>query len=180
MTDYGRPARDEPGYRSTPARDDDATTIHANADAGSSYTPPADVRPAWAQQSQWDDSQPGHWFDTSPRGVSYVRTQQVEPTARRSRGAGLLLVPLLLVSLISAGLASAGTYFALQASGRLDLPPAASSDGGGRSATLTTSGGGTTQPIRIDDQSAVTEADAATSSAVVTINSGEGTTTILF
>ncbi len=83
------------------------------------------------------------------------------PTADRRRGGGIL-VPVFAAALISATLASGGTYLTLRASGALDQPAAAAANPTG----LTT---GATQPIKIDESSAIIAVAAKVGPAVVRI-----------
>jgi serine protease Do len=72
--------------------------------------------------------------------------------------------PVLLASVLAAVLASGGTYLAIDASGALDRQATASQPPAG---VNTNTGGG--QPVRIDESSAVIEAAAKVSPAVVRI-----------
>ena len=128
------------------------------------YTPPPEPRSDWARP-EWSDPAAAARAALPP-----VTTAPVVPAARSRRGAGLGSV--VLASLISATLASGGTYLVLDAAGALDrAAPAATSSPG----TTT----GVNQPITVDESSAIIEAAAKVSPAVVRI-SVSGTTTSPF
>ena len=135
-----------------------------------SYAPTADRRPAWAATE--DDAEqaprptPEHWFDpasTEAAASGWTRPAPAPvPAGEGNRGGSRFLGLVVAVSLISATLASAGTYGLLRASGSIDRPaatPAAAVQG----QTVTAS-----QPA-VDEQSAITIAAATVSPAIVTI-----------
>ena len=135
-----------------------------------SYAPTADRRPAWAATE--DDAEqaprptPEHWFDpasTEAAASGWTRPAPAPvPAGEGNRGGSRFLGLVVAVSLISATLASAGTYGLLRASGSIDRPaatPAAAVQG----QTVTAS-----QPA-VDEQSAITIAAANVSPAIVTI-----------
>jgi len=104
-----------------------------------SFSPPPEPRPDWSA-SGWIDPEPArptpeHWFETAP-------TARVQPTPPAKSGAGTGVV--LSAALLSAVLASGGTFVALSATGALDRPAAPSAS----SNALSTSAG--RQPITID------------------------------
>ena len=128
----------------------------AFADDGATFSPPPDRRSDWST-SRWAEPEPApgtpeHWFESAPR-------PRVEPVAaRRSAGAGTILA----ASLLSAVLASGGTFAALTASGALDRPaatPRANADPAG-----------VLQPITIDESSAIVNVAAKAGPAVVKIS----------
>ena len=128
-----------------------------------SFSPPPEPRPDWSAAS-WTDPEPirptpEHWFETAPT----ARVQPAEP-ARRTTGAGLVLS----ASLLSAVLASGGTFVALSATGALDRPaaPAANSNAVPANAGR--------QPVTIDESSAVIDVAAKAGPAVVRITSEAG------
>ena len=98
----------------------------------------------------------GGWIPTGPA------------TAPGSRGGtrGGLVGLVVVVSLASALLASAGTYGLLRASGSLDRPSPAP-------AAVQTQTVTAAQPVVIDEQSAITTAAAKVSPAIVTITSSD-------
>jgi S1-C subfamily serine protease len=130
-----------------------------------SFSPSPEPRPDWSATS-WTDPEPvrptpEHWFESAPM----ARVEPVAPApARRSGGAGVVLS----ASLLSAVLASGGTFVALSASGALDRPaaPVASSN-----AVSTTAG---KQPVTIDESSAIIDVAAKAGPAVVRITSEAG------
>jgi S1-C subfamily serine protease len=134
--------------------------VHPDTDETRRYAPVPEPRGDWARPA-WSEpvtrSEPFSATFASPGGP---------PPAPRRRVAGLGTV--VLASLISATLASGGTYLVLDASGALDRP-AATDDTTGNAT-------GVKQPITLDESSAIIEAAAAVSPAVVRI-SVEGTVT---
>jgi len=130
------------------------------------YTPPPSPRPEWPSGS-WSPGNapmPGPGRADGPPGDP-AAPPPVERAARAPLG------PILAASLLSAVLASGGTVVVLQASGGLDAgaPP------------LPTLAGpaGTGAPIAIDESSAIIEAAAAVSPAVVRITA-RGVVTDIF
>jgi S1-C subfamily serine protease len=128
-----------------------------------SFSPPPEPRPDWTATA-WTDPEPvrptpEHWFETAP-------TARVQPTppAKRNAGPGVVLT----ASLLSAVLASGGTFIALSATGALDRPaaPAASSNAVSASAGK--------QPITIDESSAIIDVAAKAGPAVVRITTETG------
>ena len=136
-----------------------------------SYEPTTDRRPAWAATEE-DAEQaarptPERWFEPAvPTGAAGwgVPPVPVIAPAGGGRGRGGLVGVIVAASLVSATLASAGTYGLLRASGSLDRP--AASPGAVAAQTVTAP-----QPITIDEQSAITVAAAKVSPAIVTITS---------
>ncbi|HEX8941108.1 MAG TPA: trypsin-like peptidase domain-containing protein [Candidatus Limnocylindrales bacterium] len=125
------------------------------------YAPVPEARPEW-QRAAWGPGAPATpeaWFEPAPVGP--VTAQPV-----RSRRGGGILGALLAVSLISAVLASGGTYLALRASGALDRA-AAVTPGAATSVDTTTNH----QPVTIDESSAVITVAQKVSPAIVTITS---------
>ncbi|HEY4944531.1 MAG TPA: trypsin-like peptidase domain-containing protein [Candidatus Limnocylindrales bacterium] len=131
------------------------------------YAPAADRRPAWAA-TEVDAEQvarptPERWFEPArPEGAAADGISPA-PAGREGRGRGLVGV-VIAASLISATLASVGTYGALRASGSLDQPAATPAAVAAQTVTAT-------QPITTSDQSAITVAAAKVSPAIVTITS---------
>jgi serine protease Do len=128
-----------------------------------SFSPAPEPRPDWSAGS-WADPPPArptpeHWFESAPT----ARVQSAPP-AKRSNGAGVVLS----ASILSAVLASGGTFLALNASGALDRPaaPAASNN-----AVAANAGH---QPITIDESSAIIDVAAKAGPAVVRITSESG------
>nr|MDQ3553453.1 trypsin-like peptidase domain-containing protein [Chloroflexota bacterium] len=148
-------------------------------DTTTSYTPPPQPRPAWQNDQRWQpqpppqqpaQQTPPHWLEPGPYaypslGVGPLRPpQQPRPPRRGPAVAGIVLV-----SLLSAALAAGGTFALLEGSGRLD-PPAPPAQ---PAAQLTTTEAPLEQNVRVNEQSAVTDAATEVSPAVVTITSSE-------
>jgi len=143
-------------------------------DTTTSYTPPAQPRPDWHNDQRWQPQQappqtPPHWLEPSgpyaypSLGVGPGRPPQQPRPPRR----GPVVAGLVLVSLLSAALAAGGTFGLLEMSGRLDRPapaaqPVIQSTAAERPAE---------QNVRIDEDSAITDAATEVSPAVVTITS---------
>jgi S1-C subfamily serine protease len=101
---------------------------------------------------------PERWFEPLDAGSPAGGPS----TSRRSRSVGGLVGLVLVAALVSAALSSGGTYLFLRASGALDR------------STPVTAGGqptSTTQTIRLDESSAIIDAAARVSPAVVKITS---------
>jgi len=123
------------------------------------YAPPPEHRPAWATPPL-EPSQPWPAAPASPEPVVPPIAQPVEPPTRRTRGApGLGTV--VAAAVLSAVLASGGTVLVLEGTGALDRTggPVATAPG------ITSSRG----PLAGDDSSAVVNAAANVSPAVVRI-----------
>jgi S1-C subfamily serine protease len=124
--------------------------------SGASFSPPPDRRSDWTT-SRWVEPEPTpatpeHWFESAPR-------PRPEPVStKRSSGAGTVLA----ASLLSAVLASGGTFAALTATGALDRP-AATPQTNADPATIR-------QPIQIDESSAIVDVAAKAGPAVVKIS----------
>jgi S1-C subfamily serine protease len=129
----------------------DETRPHDTA----SFSPPPSPRDDWAapRWTEPDPPTPERWFETAPR-------PQVERVAARggSTGAGVVLG----AALLSAVLASGGTFVALTATGALDRPAPAPTQNAA-DATVR-------QPITIDESSAVVDVAAKAGPAVVKIS----------
>jgi S1-C subfamily serine protease len=111
------------------------------------YSPAPQLRPAWART----DAAP------TPDPIARPAVGPVEPH-RRSPGVGTVLM----ASLISATLASGGTFLALQATGALDRTAAPSSVGTGNTV-------GTGQSVTLEESNAIIAAAARVGPAVVRI-----------
>ena len=121
---------------------------------GASFSPPPEPRSDWASPP-WTEPDPTptpeRWFETVPR------TRPEPQTSRGGAGAGVVLG----AALLSAVLASGGTFAALTASGALDRPTPAP--------TSNASDATVRQPITIDESSAIVEVAAKAGPAVVSI-----------
>jgi S1-C subfamily serine protease len=111
------------------------------------YSPVPEPRPAWTQADAPPLRDP----------VSRPAVVAVEPR-RRTPGVGTVV----LASLISATLASGGTFLALDAAGVLDRPATPSSVGNGNTV-------GTGQSVTLEESSAIIDAAAKVGPAVVRI-----------
>jgi S1-C subfamily serine protease len=131
-----------------------------------SFSPLPEPRPDWSATS-WNDPEPvrptpEHWFEPSP--TAHLQPVQPAAPAKRSTGAGVVLT----ASLLSAAIASGGTFVVLSATGALDRPaaPAANSN------AVSTNAG--KQPITIDESSAIIDVAAKAGPAVVRITTEAG------
>ena len=136
-----------------------------------SYAPATDQRPAWAatevDAEQAAPPTPERWFEpahTEAVTGGWIPARPASGPGAGGRARGGLVGVVVAASLVSATLASVGTYGVLRASGSLDKP----------TPTLATVQANTVtapQPIVIDEQSAITTAAAKVSPAIVTITS---------
>jgi hypothetical protein len=133
-----------------------------------SFAPVAERRPPWAaaevDAEQAGRPTPERWFE--PTGTEAVGDGGPPPATSapgggRRAGGGILGL-IVAASLVSAMLASAGTYGLLRATGSLDRPAATPAAVAAQTAAAP-------QPVVIDEQSAMTTAAARVSPAVVTI-----------
>ena len=122
------------------------------------YAPPPEPRGDWARPV-WSD--PGSRTEQYQTAVPPTPERAVERPAPRRGGAGLGTV--VLASLISATLASGGTYLVLDASGALDREAPQATEAPGDAT-------GVRQAITVDESSAIIEAAAEVSPAVVRIS----------
>jgi serine protease Do len=126
-----------------------------------SYSPPLEGRPSWADRPTWSQQTPERWFEPMPNHVPAQPVQQP--------GNGRLLAAMFTVALLAGIVGSGATYLALEAGGRFE-PPAAPAVLGSPSAAATPN---TAAPVARADDSIVTRAAEAVSPAVVTIRTGE-------
>jgi len=136
-----------------------------------SYAPATDQRPAWAatevDAEQAPRPTPERWFEPASTGAAtggWIPPRPVGAPGTGGRARGGLVGVVVAASLVSATLASVGTYGLLRASGSLDRP--APTQAALQAQTVTAP-----QPITIDEQSAITTAAAKVSPAIVTITS---------
>jgi S1-C subfamily serine protease len=137
----------------------------------SSYSPPPDNRPRWAAEQGWVAPQPQtpqHWIE--PTWNQGLQAPQTAPSRPRR---GRTLITLLFISLLSAGLASGGTYLLLVSTGHLSSTGAPQPRPTGPAASQAP----VAQNVTITEQSAITQAAQAVSPAVVTITSRAGAQT---
>ena len=117
------------------------------------FAPASEQRPTWASASATTPT-PEHWFE--PAAVT------VAPAAERSRRGGII-GPVIAAALLSAVLASGGTYVMLRASGALDQST------GTVAVVQPAKEAGTPQQVTIDESSAAIAAAQNVSPAIVTI-----------
>jgi S1-C subfamily serine protease len=152
---FSNPSSDAPP--SSPSADSWYTPPPA---ASASFSPPPEPRSDWATP-RWTEPDPTptpeRWFESAPRASA-------EPvrTARGGGGAGAGVV--LGAALLSAVLASGGTFVALTATGALDRSTPAP--------TSNASDAAVRQPITIDESSAIVDVAAKAGPAVVKITTG--------
>ena len=160
MTEQNDPAvpRDDAPAPSTPPVEDDAATV--------AYSPPPEPHPDW-MRSGWLD--PATQPDPTPATVPTEPVAPTAPVARRGGpdGVGRILA----AAVLSAVLASGATVAVLEGTGALNHPAAAGSSG--------PQPGQTPHPVAVDDSSAVVNAAATVSPAVVRITA-TGTTSDVF
>ncbi|HEU0236237.1 MAG TPA: trypsin-like peptidase domain-containing protein [Candidatus Limnocylindrales bacterium] len=125
------------------------------------YAPVPEPRGDWARPT-WSEPVVRH----EPYSATFASAGGPPPAPAPRRGSGIGAI--VLASLISATLASGGTYLVLDASGALDRPAP--------TGTTTGDATGVRQPITVDESSAIIEAAGAVSPAVVRI-AVEGTVT---
>jgi S1-C subfamily serine protease len=128
-----------------------------------SFSPAPEPRPGWSA-TNWADPAPArptpeHWFESAP-----TARVQPAPSSKRTNGAGVVLS----ASILSAVLASGGTFLALNASGALDRPAAPAPSSNAISANAGR------QPVMIDESSAIIDVAAKAGPAVVRITSETG------
>jgi serine protease Do len=133
-------------------------------EVGERYSPTPETRPDWAapvDPSAAARTTPEVWFEG-------IRRDQPSATATRARpGLGSLFA----ACIVSAVLASSGTFLALDASGALDRPVTAAG-----TSTPTGSGVSAPQPVTVNENSAIIDVATKTSPAVVRITSTDTAT----
>jgi S1-C subfamily serine protease len=138
-----------------------------------SFSPPPEPSTRWADEPAADDPASvetnaygsGGWQSPTPRPVAPLATARV----RQERSPSL--ASLVVVALLSAILASGGTFLALRAGGVIDEPAATSGSGAVGQPASQRSPSATDAPgvVRIDEQSAITAAAERTGPAIVTV-----------
>lgn len=137
------------------------------------YSPTPERRPEWARTA-WLDAdaaepaptqpveRPGLSQPAQPAEPSQAETAPLQPApAARTRGSGRGTGQVIGAALLSAVLASGGTVLVLQGTGALDRSPGAGSSAAAIAASP--------NPVSVDDSSAVVNAAAKVSPAVVRI-----------
>jgi len=130
------------------------------------YEPTPERPGGWTTGSTWNTPPsssrgPDRWYEAAPAAVSTpVTPVQPHPVARRGVGFG----PVVLASVLSAVLASGGTIAILSETGALGRPAASTLPTGTQ-----TSSSQPGQPVTIDESSAIIDASARVSPAVVRI-----------
>ncbi len=131
------------------------------------YSPAADRRPAWAaaesDAEQVGPATPERWFEPVPEP-----SLSEGPSASGRRARSGLAAAIVTASLVSALLASFGTYGILRATGALDGAVVTAS-------AASSAAPAAAQPIAVDESSAITAAAAKVSPAIVTITSTTAT-----
>lgn len=137
-------------------------------DTTTSYSPPRTDRPRWVDQG-WGTPQPAqsqtpqHWFDPNVFQAQQPPEQPRTSSGRR-RGRAPVAAALVVVSVLSAGLAAGGTVAVLSAGGYLDRT---NSGPGGPTGFQTVAT--VPQNVTISETSAIISAAQTVSPAVVTI-----------
>ena len=133
------------------------------------YSPSADRRPAWADVAAEADAEnvapttPRRWYEPDPLPVA------PPPPSRGGATVGLVLA----AALGAAIFGSLGTYGILTATGALDREaPSIAPVGQGSQTVQPLPTQGQVQPVTIDESSAITQAAAGVSPAIVTISVG--------
>jgi len=161
----GQPAIDQPaGGPAAPAPfvvGAEATPIATAATppgAAELYSPTPSPAPGWQRAAWAADAQPTPeaWFEPA---ATPVAAPALQPVSKRRGGGAVALV--LSASLVSAVLASGGTYLALSASGALDQPPPPAPTAIGDQVSA--------KPLPVVGPSAVVDVATKVSPAVVTI-----------
>jgi serine protease Do len=119
------------------------------------FAPAPEQRPTWASETSTQGT-PEHWFEPVP-----APSPVAPPPAEGGRRGGVV-VPIVVASLLSAILASAGTYGLLRASGALDQPAPVTTTASAQQVA-------TPQQVTIDESSAAVAAAQNVSPAIVTI-----------
>ncbi len=131
------------------------------------YSPAPAPTPEW-QRAAWGETTrptPESWFEPAPIGTPYAPPTAPVRTSRAAGGAGLVLS----AALVSAVLASGGTYLALDASGALDRAATP------RATTGVADPAASVAPAPAAETSSIVAVAKKVSPAVVTITA-EGTT----
>ncbi|MGZ6259563.1 MAG: trypsin-like peptidase domain-containing protein [Candidatus Limnocylindrales bacterium] len=163
MTDQpipGQPGQPTPGPAPEPDLVSPTEAIPVPEPA--TYSPPVEARPTWTAEAVGpaEPPTPSYWLEPAPVAPA-IKSAPPRGGTSTGRLAGMLLV----VALLAAVLSSTGTYVLLRASGAVgQASPAATVNANSTS----------TKTVTIDEQSAITQAAAAVSPAVVTITSSQG------
>jgi S1-C subfamily serine protease len=143
------------------AADQPAGTAHDSTEPSAAvdhYAPASEPRPDWTRDVAADSATtPERWYEPAPTVEPVVPTT----TPRRGRGPVGTVVG---AALLSAILASGGTFLALDASGALDRPVTSAPAGAAQGTNV-----GAPQPVAIDESSATINVAAKVSPAVVRI-----------
>ncbi|MBA2487855.1 MAG: trypsin-like peptidase domain-containing protein [Chloroflexi bacterium] len=142
-----------------------------------SYSPPPQPRPTWQDDPRWQGQPapqtPSHWIEPTYAARPVPSVTPVQSGPRRSRIGPI--ASLIVISLVSAGLAAGGTYALLAGTGRLDrAAPVAQPVAQTTTATDATTVTDATPAPRgagVNEGSSITDAASAVSPAVVTITS---------
>jgi S1-C subfamily serine protease len=147
-----------------PRQPDDANDLTQRHDVPptptvAGYSPTPEPHVSWARPGQPADAAPERWYEPAAPASQTPVTSPPQQRAARSGTVGTIAV----ASVLSAILASGGTLLALNATGALDRPAAAPSQAAGTTV-------GATQPVTIDESSAIIDVAAKVSPAVVRID----------
>ena len=138
-----------------------------------SFSPPPEPSARWADDPAADDPASVETNAYGSGGWQAPATLRAEPVvpARVRQERSPSMASLLIVALLSAILASGGTFLALRAGGVIDEPVATSGSGAVGQPASQRSPGATDAPgvVRIDEQSAITAAAERTGPAIVTV-----------
>lgn len=170
MTDPTRPDLDpadltqrHPVPETAPVQPVEAGPVQPLGTPVERYSPEPEALPEWSRQDVSPaPTTPERWYEPAPA----VATAPAAAAARRGSGFGTILG----AALLSAVLASSGTFLALSASGALDRDAAAPAASVGTTV-------GSSQPVTIDESSATIDVAAAASPAVVRITTRGSATT---
>ena len=158
---------DVPGPSSSPDRPAHVDQTSGVEHASATYAPEPEHRPGWAAAA-WVDApaepagapSPEEWATADQNAETAAAAASVVTSSRSQRRAGIGSV--VTAAVLSAVLASSGTFLLLRASGALD-----GRAGGGGVFPITTAGARI--PVAIDESSAVIDAAARAGPAVVRI-----------
>jgi serine protease Do len=157
MTEQNDPAAPRDDAAQTPS----ATPSEADAETVA-YSPPPEPHPDWMRSAWLEPAEP------SVSAPTPAPTEPVAPTPVSRRGRPEGMGRIVAAAALSAVLASGGTVVVLEGTGALNRPAG--------SAAGSQAPGQTSHPIAVDDSSAVVNAAATVSPAVVQITA-TGTTT---
>ena len=152
--DLADPTQRHPVPETVPVQPVEAGPVQPVGTPVERYSPEPEALPEWSRHdASAAPTTPERWYEPAP-----VVATAPAATVRRGSGFGTILG----AALLSAVLASSGTFLALSASGALDRGAAAPASSVGTTV-------GSSQPVTIDESSATIDVAAAASPAVVRI-----------